>query len=368
MYRVMRYGRFRQSPPWWPEGEPWPPPHHAGWRRGRRRFLARIAMLFVVILSLSAYGALTLVRDLTGSSSVQILTTGAVIWAAVLLIAIGFALTMRLLGRPMSEVVAAADRVGAGDFAARIPEYGPSSLRSVASAFNSMMAQLEQHQRLRRELMADIAHELRTPLSAMQGRLEGMVDSVYPRDERQLRRVLDDARTLARLVEDLGTLAYSESGTLALAKEPTDLAVLLTETASTFLPEARVKGVEIRTTVPDDTPAIDLDPVRIREVVMNLLANAVRHSPEGSVVRLEAEPAAAAVTIRVIDQGVGIRPEDLPHIFDRFYKGPGSSGSGLGLTIARSLVAAHDGTIAARVPAEGGTIVEFTIPKLMTRG
>src|SRR5262249_55693479 len=154
-------------PPWWPEGEPWPPPHRARWRH-RRRFLARIAILFVVILSLSAYGALTLLRDLAESSSGQILTTGVVIWAAVLLIAIGFVLTMRLLGRPRSEVVAAADRVGSGDFAARVPEHGPSSLRSVAAAFNSMMAQLEQHQRIRRELMADIAHELRTPLSVMQ--------------------------------------------------------------------------------------------------------------------------------------------------------------------------------------------------------
>ena len=362
----MRRGRFRQAPPWWPEGEPWPPPHRARWRPGRRRFLARIAILFVVILSLSAYGALTLVRDLTGSSSGQILTTGAVIWAAVLLIAIGFGLTMRLLGRPMSEVVAAADRVGAGDFAARIPEHGPSSLRSVASAFNSMMTQLEQQQRMRRELMADIAHELRTPLSVMQGRLEGMIDGVYPRDDRQVGQVLEDTRTLARLVEDLRTLAHSESGTLALAKEPTDLPALLAETAAAFQSEARVRGVDIRTTVPD-IPAIDIDPVRIREVVMNLLANALRHSPEGSVVRVEAEATTAGVTIRVIDQGVGIRPEDLPHIFDRFYKGPGSSGSGLGLTIARSLVAAHDGTITARVPPDGGTIVEFTVPKQMTR-
>jgi len=359
----MRHGRFRQAPPWWPEGEPWRPPHRAGWRHGRRRFLARIASLFVVILSLSAYGAVTLVRDLTGPSSGQILTTGAAIWAAVLLIAIGFGLTMRLLGRPMSEVVAAADRVGAGDFAARIPERGPSSLRSVASAFNSMMAQLEQQQRIRRELMADIAHELRTPLSVMQGRLEGMMDGVYPRDDRQMGRVLEDTRTLARLIEDLRTLAHSESGTLALAKETTDLTVLLAETAAAFQPEARARGVEIQTTIVDDIPAIDVDSVRLREVVMNLLANAVRHSPEKCVVRLDAETIGADIRVRVTDRGDGIRPEDLPHIFDRFYKGPGSSGSGLGLTIARSLIAAHGGTIAVRASADGGTIVEFTIPK-----
>jgi len=358
----MRAGRFRRAPAWWPEGEPWPPPHRARWRH-RRRFLPRIAILFAVILSLSAYGALTLVRDLAGSSSGQILTTGAVIWAAVLLLAIGFGLTMRLLGRPMSEVVAAADRVRSGDFAARIPEHGPSSLRSVAAAFNSMMAQLEQQQRIRRELMADIAHELRTPLSVMQGRLEGMIDGVYPRDDRQVGQVLEDTRTLARLVEDLRTLAHSESGTLALAREPTDLTALLAEVAVAFQPEARARGVEIKTTVAADMPAIDIDPVRIREVVMNLLANAVRHAPEKSVVRLDAETIATGLKVRVTDRGDGIHPQDLPHVFDRFYKGPGSSGSGLGLTIARSLVGAHGGTIAVRAPAEGGTIVEFTIPR-----
>jgi signal transduction histidine kinase len=231
-----------------------------------------------------------------------------------------------------------------------------------------MMSRLEQQQRARRELMADIAHELRTPLSVMQGRLEGMLDGVYPPDEQQVAKVLDDTRTLARLVEDLRTLAHSESGTLALAREPTDVAVLLAEIASAFQPEARARGVQLRTDLPVDIEAIDLDPVRIREVVMNLLANAVRHSPEGAVVRIGAEDTAAGVTVRVIDQGEGIRAEDLPHVFDRFYKGFGSSGSGLGLTIARSLVSAHGGTISARTPVGGGTAVEFSLPRNQTRG
>src|SRR5262249_49336473 len=155
--------------------------------------------------------------------------------------------------------------------------------------------------------------------------------------------------------EDLRTLAHSESGTLALAKEPTDLAVLLAETAAAFQPEARARGVEIQTTVADDLPAIEVDPVRIREVVMNLLANAVRHAPEQSVVRLDAETITTGIRVRVMDQGDGIRSEDLPHVFDRFYKGPGSSGSGLGLTIARSLIAAHDGTIGVHAAADRGT-------------
>jgi signal transduction histidine kinase len=358
---------FRHAPPWWPEGEAWPPARHHRWRRRRGRFLFRLAILFTVVLSLSAYGAVTLVRDLAGANVSHVLTASGLVWAALFLVGVGFALTMRLVGRPLSDVVGAADQVASGDFAVRVPEHGPPSLRSVASAFNSMMTRLEQQQRMRRELMADIAHELRTPLSVMQGRLEGMLDGVYPYDEHQVAKVLEDTRTLARLVEDLRTLAHSESGTLSLTTEPTDVAVLLAETASAFQPEARAHGVEVRTKVPDDMPAIDIDPVRIREVVMNLLANAVRHSVSGGVVSIDADVDAARVSIRVSDQGKGIRSEDLPHIFDRFYKGPGSSGSGLGLTIARSLVAAHGGAIAARARAEGGTIVELTLPTNRTQ-
>jgi signal transduction histidine kinase len=323
----------------------------------------RIAIVLVIVLSLSAYGAVTLVRELAGAHSSHDVLSWGLVWAAVLLLVLGFGVTMRLLGRPLSEMVGAADRVASGDFAVRVPEHGPRSLRSVASAFNGMMTRLEQQQQARRELMADIAHELRTPLSVMQGRLEAMLDGVYPRDEQQVVKVLEDTRTLARLVEDLGTLAHTESGTLALAKEPTDVGTLLGETASAFQPEASARRVEIQTNLPDDLPPADLDPVRIREVVMNLLANAVRHSPEGSVVQIEAEGGATGVTIRVSDRGTGIRSEDLPYIFDRSYKGPGSSGSGLGLTIARSLVAAHGGTIAARVRPEGGTIIELMLPR-----
>ena len=357
----MRSHSFRRAPPWWPEGEAWPPPRrHGRWRPGRRRFLARLAIMLAVVLFLSVYGIVTLVRDVAGASSYT--ATAGILWTAVLLI-VGFGVTMRLVGRPLGEVVGAAERVAAGDFAVRVAEHGPPSLRSVAAAFNSMASRLEQQQHVRRALMADIAHELRTPLSVMQGRLEGMLDGVYSRDESQVAKVLEDTRTLARLVEDLRTLAHSESGTLALAKEPTDVGMLLGEAASAFQPEAAARGVDVRTMVPDDLPTIDLDPVRIREVVTNLLANAVRHSPKGSVVTIEAAHAVkSAVTISVRDQGTGIRAEDLPQIFDRFYRGPGSTGSGLGLTIARNLVTAHGGTIAARVREGGGTIVELVLP------
>jgi signal transduction histidine kinase len=210
--------------------------------------------------------------------------------------------------------------------------------------------------------MADIAHELRTPLSVMQGRLEGMLDGVYPRDEHQVVRVLEDTRTLARLVEDLRTLAHSESGTLTLARESTDVAVLINETLAAFQPEARARGVELLANVQGGLPVVDLDPVRIREVLMNLLSNAIRHSPKGSTIEVVAEDGTSDLTIQVRDEGTGIRADELPHVFDRFYKGTDSNGSGLGLTIARSLVVAHGGTIAARARPEGGTVIEFALP------
>jgi signal transduction histidine kinase len=174
--------------------------------------------------------------------------------------------------------------------------------------------------------------------------------------------VLDDARTLSRLVDDLRTLAHSESGTLALTTEPVDLGVLIAETATAFQPQAQSRGVTLTTAVPAVLPSLHLDPVRIREVLINLLENAVRYAPTGSIIGIEAERTSRDVRIRVSDQGPGISAEALPHIFDRFFKGTGSRGSGLGLTIARNLIAAHGGTIEARARPEGGTIVEFSLP------
>ena len=352
-------GRHR-APPWWPAGDPWPPrrrPH-----RGRRFFLVRVATLFVIFLALSVYGGVTLLRTVIGRGSPGELP-GQPLWPiAVGLLALVFVLTMRRVGRPIGDVVDAAERVASGDFAVRVAERGSPSLRSVAAAFNSMTTRLEQQQRQRRDLMADIAHELRTPLSVMQGRLEGMLDGVYPRDEQQVTQVLEETRTLARLVEDLRTLAHSESGTLTLDKEPTDLGILLDETLAAFRPEAETRGVIVNSRIPADMRLIEIDPLRIREVVMNLLSNAVRYSPVGSTVLVEAEGGAESVVVRVHDNGPGISTEDLPYIFDRFYKGTTSSGSGLGLTIARGLVTAHGGTIAAVSHPDTGTTMTVTLP------
>jgi signal transduction histidine kinase len=324
----------------------------------RRFFLIRVAVLLAIVLSLSSYGGFALFRTFTGATPSRLWILPIIFFVITFVWAMG----MRRVGRPLGGIVEAAERVASGDFGVRVAEYGPPWLRSVATAFNSMTARLALQQKQRRDLMADVAHELRTPLTVMQGRLEGMLDGVYPRDEAHLAHVLEETRLLARLVDDLRTLAHSESGTLALEKESTDLTVLLDETVTAFRPEAEARAVAISARIPPELPLIDIDPLRIREVITNLLTNAVRYSPDGATVNVEAEAATDAITIRVRDNGPGISADDLPHVFDRFYKGARSGGSGLGLTIARNLMTAHGGTIAAESREGAGATLTITLP------
>jgi signal transduction histidine kinase len=271
-------------------------------------------------------------------------------------------IVMRRFGTPLGDIVEASNRVAVGDFAARLSEDGPPSVRSVARAFNSMTTRLQAQDSQRRHLMADVAHELRNPLAVVQGRLEGMLDGVYPRDEAQISAVLEETRMLTRLVEDLRTLAHAESGMMTLHKEPTDLGMLLNESVASFAMDSATRQVPIRVDAPTDLPLVDIDPLRIREVVTNLVSNAVRHTPPGGAVTVAAVRRADVIEVNVGDNGAGIAAEDVPKIFDRFYKGRGSRGSGLGLTIARNLVVAHGGEIRAESRAGQGTTMTFTLP------
>ncbi len=210
--------------------------------------------------------------------------------------------------------------------------------------------------RLRRQLMADVAHELRTPLAILQGRIEGMIDGVYPPDATHLTQLLDETHHLSRLVEDLRTIANAEAGSLDLRKERVDLAELIRDAATSL-------DVPIEVDVPAELPAIDIDPVRIREVLLNLLSNAARYTPSGTPVTIHAEAEPKRIVIRVIDRGSGIAPEELPRIFERFHKGRDSHGSGLGLAIARQLVVAHGGEIHVESEVGKGTIVTVTLPR-----
>jgi len=361
---------LRQPPPWWPANEPWPPANRAQrWRGGRKRFMRRVGCLFAALLALSAIGGGTLLTWLLGRVGIggepvrhplpAILLAAGTLAAIVLILFFG---VMRRVGSPLGDVVSAADRVASGDYSVRIVERGPPFLRLVARSFNSMTAQLQSQDQQRRQLMADVAHELRTPLTVIQGRLEGLLDGVYPRDEQRLLELLEDTRILARLVEDLRTLANAEAGSLPLRKEPTDLAILLHDSAAAFAAEAQTKQVALRVDERTDLPLLEIDPLRVREVLINLLANAMRHTGSGGAVTMTAEARDARVVVSVTDTGSGIAPEELPKIFDRFYKGATSHGSGLGLTIARNLVVAHGGEIRAASEVGRGTTITFTLP------
>ena len=360
-----RFGHRGGRPPWWPANEAWPPRDSRSWHRGRARFLRGLGCLFFLVLTLSGVGVTTIVTLLTERASGT--PFPAVAAVAVPLLALGaitlaFVMLMRRVGVPAGDLVGAANRVADGEYSVRVVERGPPFLRAYTRAFNTMVGRLQSQDALRRQLMADIAHELRTPLSVIQGRLEGLLDGVYPRDDERLRLVLDETRVLARLIEDVRTLAHSESGTLTLQREPTDVSVLVTDVVRSLSEQAEAAGVRLEGRSAQDLALVDLDPLRIREVLTNVVTNAVRHTPRGGRVTIDASIDANDLRVTVADTGSGIAPADLPHVFERFYKGEASTGSGLGLAIARALTMAHGGAITAESTLGTGTIVRMRLP------
>jgi len=362
--------RYRPMPAWWPRGEPWPPLDPARrWRRRRFRFMRRAWVWLALIWWLSGYGAVAIFsrvghRSLTFWTGDRLFTLALVGLFGVFVLSLVVFVT-RVMS-PIGDIVGAAHRVADGDLAARVPEKGPPAVRSVATAFNNMAERLAAQEKQRRELMADIAHELRTPLSVVQGRLEGLIDGVYPRDVEQLEPLLDETRVLARLVEDLRTMANAESGLLTLEREPTDIGMLLRDAAAAVRGEAAQRHVVVTVTDDATMPSVNVDPVRMRQVFVNLMANAVRHGSADagtSTITADARIVDNALQVRVADTGPGIPPEQLPHVFDRFYKRPGSTGSGLGLTIARTLVRAHGGDITVQSEVGRGTTMTVKISK-----
>jgi two-component system sensor histidine kinase BaeS len=279
----------------------------------------------------------------------------AVVAVAVVLRAIGG------LGPTLDDLAEAAERLESGDYAARVepPATGPRGLVDLVRGFNTMAARLEADEAQRRTLLADVSHELRTPLAVIHGTLEAILDGVYPADAAHLEPLIEETRVLTRLADDLRTVALADAGTLALHREPTDLGVLVADVVASFRAAAAAGDVSLTSTTVDDLPLVEVDPVRIREVLDNVVANALRHTPAGGSVAIAASrPDPATLDIRVRDTGPGIPPELLPHVFERFAKDPASRGAGLGLAIARGLVEAHGGSIAAEsAPAAGTTIV-----------
>lgn len=263
--------------------------------------------------------------------------------------------------KPIAEIMEAAGRVADGDYSVRVQANGPGDVRQLVEAFNTMTIRLQTNEEQRTHLFADTAHELRTPLAVIQGTIEGMVDGVYPKDEAHLAPLLDQTRIIARLLNDLQTIATAEAGVLVLHRTETDLAALIGDTIASFAPGADHNGIDLHAEV-TRLPELSLDPLRIRQVLDNLVANALRYTPADGSVRIESDSNDDSVRVAVCDTGRGMTPDETSRVFERFVKSLDSGGSGLGLAIAKSLVEAHGGTITAESGPGAGTTITFTLP------
>jgi len=366
-----------ERPRWWPENEEWPPTREA-WRRvGRRNpFFRRMGCFFFGFAFLAFVGLLGVLRfilapflNFEGAPVLDrpgVLFPFAFLAFALLVFAVGWgARSLRRMFTPLDELFNASERVANGDYSVRVQEKGPPEVHSLTRSFNSMAERLQVSDQQRRNMLADISHELRTPITVIQGTVEGMLDGVYPADEARLKSIIEETQILSRLVEDLRTLALAESGALRLKREPTNLAGLIRDSVSGFEAQAKEKDIQIELALAEGEDA-SVDPQRIREVLTNLLSNALRYTPRGGNIKVNLTEAGLGternVTISIADSGPGIESVLLPHVFDRFYKSSDSGGMGLGLSIAKYLVEAHSGKIRAESEVGQGTKIIFSFP------
>jgi signal transduction histidine kinase len=322
-----------------------------------RKFVVVLAVFLAAIVGLSALIGGLFFRG--GAQRGSFFPIGIVV---VVLVVLLVARAGRRFASPVVDVMEAADRVAAGDYVTRVEERGPREVRRLGRSFNAMTERLGSNEARRRQLLADVAHELRTPLSVIQANLEALVDGVYPTDEVHLRSVLEETKVMSRLLNDLQTLSTAEAGALTLHREPTEPLELVEAAVRSIATQASEAGVRLETRVGDPIAEVEVDRVRIGEVLSNLLSNALRHTPSGGAVTVAAASTDDGVEFSVTDSGSGIATDRLPHVFDRFSKAPDSPGAGLGLAIAKSLVEAHGGRIRAESDATGTTI-SFVLPR-----
>jgi signal transduction histidine kinase len=279
---------------------------------------------------------------------------------------VGF-LLFRGITAPLRRLTRATATVAQGDLSVQVPvpSHGGDEIAQLGLAFNQMTAELAHADRLRRDMTADVAHELRTPLTVIQGNLEAILDGVYPADAEHLEPVLRKTQLLHRLVEDLRTLALADAGELALQRTTMDLGALVQRTVEDFRVQAEATDVQLTAEIPAQLPPITADAPRIEQVLGILLDNALRHTPAGGEIEVELRRSDGESRLSVRDTGEGISPQDLPHVFERFYRGrsnlPRPGGSGLGLAIAQAIITAHGGRIWAESTLGQGTTITFAL-------
>lgn len=294
----------------------------------------------------------TFLRELNASTWLSSLA------AAFLALLVG-SLLFRQIIAPVRAMTGAAQRIAAGDLQQRIEVKSSDEIGQLARSYNQMADALARDRQLRQNMVADIAHELRTPISVIQGNLEAMLDGVLPASPEEIASLRDETALLARLVSDLRLLSLAEAGQLKLEKVETDLGELALRVLASLRPQAESSQVELISEIGENLPRLALDADRISQVLHNLLGNALRHTPSGGKVTLrvnaEGQTAGRQVRIEVTDTGNGIASEDLPYVFDRFYRADksrnrSSGGSGIGLAIVKQLVEAHSGRVWAESP------------------
>jgi len=295
---------------------------------------------------------------------------GLLLWSclvtAAVAVLIAFFMARRIVA-PVRALTNAAGRLGAGDLSQRVDADGEGEIAELGRAFNTMADGLQQSLQSQRNMIADTAHELRTPLSNIKGYVEAIRDKVIEPDEETIGVIDHEASTLSRLVDDLQDLSMLEAGQVTLELQPEDPATLIQQTVNAQRASATARGVELVTVVPETLPMVSIDHHRIGQVLRNLVGNALTHSGKGDSVTVAAVEIDDMVEVSVADTGEGIPPADLPHIFERFYRADKSraratGGHGLGLTVSKGLVEAHGGTISVESEHGLGSRFTFTLP------
>jgi two-component system sensor histidine kinase BaeS len=322
-------------------------------------------LAFVVAMAAIAGGVITSLVSLALGSTLSSAGASQYVWVGALVLvllvaAVGLRGIRRMTG-PLDNLIQAARRIEKGDYSASVPEYGPPEMRSVARAFNAMSARLKLTDEQRRSFLADVAHELRTPLSVIRGQAEGIADGLYPGDAEHIEPILDATRGLEVLVEDLRTLVLTDAGSLVLNREPVDPTALAHDVLASFKAQSEASQVNLAGDLDYGIPMVDVDPARMRSAIANVISNAIRHTPPGGSVRVGVQSAGDQVIIAITDTGEGIPAKLLPRVFERFVKTPSSTGSGLGLAIVHDIVAAHGGKIEIESTQGVGTAVRITL-------
>jgi len=273
---------------------------------------------------------------------------------------------------PVQNMTRASQRIAEGKYEERVPVFSrpgqEDELDSLALSFNRMAAQLERTEAMRRQLIGDVAHELRTPLTTIKGSMEGLMDGVLPANESTYQQVYREADRLQRLVSDLQELSRVEAHAYELHPRPVRVGALIQDVAARLKSQFDEKGVNLQVHSSPDLSSVLADTDRLTQVLTNLLGNALQYTPPGGHVEISAEPKGNEIQVSVRDSGVGVSPEHLPHLFDRFYRVDKSrsragGGSGIGLTIGRHLVEAHGGRIWVESEGVGkGSVFLFTLP------